>query len=304
LAAVDNDRAVLNAFLAEHSLDGVELMLCGEYPPEFIPRKVIQGIHLSYWPTWLDFWLHNTAELRLQFGSPQQIADCYGSTNRHVLVDKYRADIARAVNLGAKYAVFHISHARKDEVYSYNFHYDDATVVQAAIELLNEVFDGFQPDIEILLENLWWPGLTLRDPRLVEKVLTEVNFDRTGLMLDTGHLMNTNLGLTTQEQGIAYVLETVDNLGSLKKYIRGIHLHYSLSGRYVYQKINESGAYRDDYATMTHILNIDQHLPFSNPAVQKIIANVQPAYLVSEFMFNNRDQWSAYLNTQNRALGL
>lgn len=304
LAAMDNDRAVLTEFLTQHNMDGVELMLCGERLPVCIPLDIIQGIHLSYWPTWLDFWLHNTAELRLQFGSLEQIANCYGSTNRHILVESYRHEIKRAVALGAKYAVFHISHARKDEVYNYKFHYDDAEVVTAAIALLNEIFTDFDPNIEILLENLWWPGLTLLNPQLVDKVLTEVKFKRTGLMLDTGHLMNTNFGLASQQQGIDYVLKTVDNLGSLKEYIRGVHLHYSLSGDYVTQKINESGANRDDYATMTHILQIDQHLPFSDTAVQKIVVSVQPDYLVSEFMFMNREQWSAYLTTQNRALGL
>jgi len=303
LDVINGSGAVLKEFLAQHRLDGLELMICGEEIPAYIPVEKVYGVHLSYWPTWLDFWCHNSAELQREFGSAEQVASYYGSTDPKVLVERYRHEIGRAVKLGAKYAVFHVSHARKEEVFSYRFHYDDAAVVTAAIELLNAVFAGFEPDIEVLLENLWWPGLTFLQPQLVEKALTEINFQRIGLMLDTGHLMNTNLNLASQRQGIEYVLQTVENLGSLQRYIRGVHLHYSLSGNYVRKKINEPGGRYDADATLAHVLAIDQHLPFSDREVRRIIDRIQPGFLVHEFTFRNREKWSEYIRIQNEALG-
>ena len=36
-----------------------------------------------------------------------------------------------------------------------------------------------------------------------------------GLMLDTGHLMNTNVHLQNEQQGIDYILQVVAKLGDL-----------------------------------------------------------------------------------------
>ena len=52
-------------------------------------------------------------------------------------------------------------------------------------------------------------------------------------MLDTGHLMHTNLELRTQEEAIDYVLEQVQRQEELAGYIRGIHLNQSLTGEFV-----------------------------------------------------------------------
>ena len=51
--------------------------------------------------------------------------------------------------------------------------------------------------------------------------------------------MNTNPSLRSQEEGIEYILRILDGMGSYRDYIRGIHLHYSLSGEYVLQAQRE-----------------------------------------------------------------
>lgn len=48
------------------------------------------------------------------------------------------------------------------------------------------------PHVALLFENLWWPGLTLKNPKLVAKLLKNVKHPNLGIMLDLGHLMNTN----------------------------------------------------------------------------------------------------------------
>lgn len=63
-------------------------------------------------------------------------------------------------------------------------------------------------------------------------------------MLDTGHLMNTNPELQTEQDGIEYILKTVKALGEDRKLIRGLHLNCSLSGDYVktFERVFDSKA--------------------------------------------------------------
>jgi len=55
---------------------------------------------------------------------------------------------------------------------------------------------------------------------------------------------------------------------------------------------------------MEYIFNIDQHEPFDDPAIQKLIEEVEPKYLIYEFITKTKEQWIQYLSRQNKALGL
>ena len=51
-----NDRNALKHFYADKGIDGIELMLCGNQSiSEKITCSDIIGIHLSFFPSWLDF---------------------------------------------------------------------------------------------------------------------------------------------------------------------------------------------------------------------------------------------------------
>ena len=53
-----NDRNALKHFYADKGIDGIELMLCGNQSiSEKITCSDIIGIHLSFFPSWLDFWI-------------------------------------------------------------------------------------------------------------------------------------------------------------------------------------------------------------------------------------------------------
>ncbi len=65
----------------------------------------------------------------------------------------------------------------------------------------------------------------MTDPELVRYFIENIEYEHKGLMLDTGHLLNTNLDINTEEEGIDYLIETVKNLGDMKDYIKGIHLN-------------------------------------------------------------------------------
>ena len=52
-------------------------------------------------------------------------------------------------------------------------------------------------------------------------------------MLDTGHLMNCNTGLRTQEEAVQYIFRILKMQEDILPYIRGVHLNASLSGECV-----------------------------------------------------------------------
>ena len=300
---IQSNPEILQAFLHQHRLDGIEMMLCSPCAEPFRQNDWLYGVHLRYWPCWLDFWRNDRSELLRQFGSEQQIKKYYGATNRETWLESYQDNIKNASQAGARYLVFHVSHARVSEVFSRQFTAPDREVIEAAIEVINELTPFIPANMALLLENLWWPGLTLQDKRLTALLLDRVNHGNIGFMLDTGHLMNTNHTLRTEAQGIDYILKTLNDLGPHCEMIRGIHLHKSLSGTYVEQQTQHQ--IKQDYdmfEIMRHILRIDEHLPFTTPQTQKILDYVQPDYLVHEFLYTSMADWSQKICQQQTAL--
>jgi len=292
----------LQTFLDKHQLDGLEMMFCDTWDPCIYKKENIQGVHLRFWPTWLDFWRGDNKELLKQFGSEENIITCYGGLSRKDWLAIYRENIRLAVTAGAKYVVFHVSHARVSEIFSGLFSASDGDVIEATIELVNELVDEIPTQVAVLFENLWWPGLTLKNPMLVARLLENVKHPNVGIMLDTGHLMNTNQDLKSEKEGIDYILNILNALGKYRHSVRGVHLHKSLSGEYVKNSRCNKTAEYDMAQIMDHVLHIDQHQPFTTCDVQRLIDCIHPEFLVHEFMYSSLDEWSQKIRAQRAAL--
>ena len=301
---IDNDPVRLREFLARHNLDGVEMMFCGPWDAHLHRAEWMQGCHLRFWPWWLDFWRGDQDALLRQFGSQAAINECYGGSTREAWLDIYRNNIRTATKAGVKYLVLHVSHARVPELFSWQFSASCQEVIEATIEVANALAPEIPQDITLLFENLWWPGLTLRDQELTAMLLDNVSHRNIGIMLDTGHLMNTNPELRTEAEGANYVLNTLENLGSYARYVKGIHLHKSLSGKYLHasQSTREFKAEYNMEEVMNHVLKIDEHKPFTTPVAQSIIDYVQPEFLVHEFMYKNMIDWEQKLGQQQKTI--
>ncbi|EIW19097.1 Xylose isomerase-like TIM barrel [Pelosinus fermentans] len=303
LELIHNNPVCLEAFLNHHHLDGLEMMFCDSWNPRVHKKQWIQGVHLRFWPNWLDFWRGDREELLRQFGSDAQIEACYGALTREGWLNVYRENLRIAKMAGAKYVVFHVSQTRIPELFHWQFSFSDRQIIEATIEVINELAQSIPGDMELLFENLWWPGLTLKDKELTALLLDSVKHPKAGIMLDIGHLMNTNPELKDQDDGVDYVLKIVDNLEEYKHYIHGVHLHHSLSGNYIKQSRGTAMPQEDILAAaMSHVLRIDEHLPFSSPCVKKIINSVQPTYVVHEFMYTSINDWSEKIRIQQQAL--
>lgn len=292
----------LRALLAELGVDGIEALFCDPWDLKVLPAEHIHGVHLNFWPTWIDFWRGDRRALTRQFGSKANVQACFGGLSPDYLLASFRRDIAQAKAAAAKYVVFHVSHNELDEIYTWNFRVDDKTVIDATAEVVNCLADEIPDDLMILFENLWWPGMTLLDPALADRLLSRVQHSRVGIMLDTGHLMNTNPDLRDERQGVEYVLTVLKRLGSIGRAIRGIHLHQSLSGEYVKASRRLVAPEPDLVTSMAHIMQIDQHRPFSDPGARQILEFVQPDFLVHEFIISNRDEWISSTACQRHAM--
>lgn len=291
----------------EAGCTGCEMIWGGEPLPEKLPCPGNNGYHLVFFPDWLDFWKEDREALCRKMGNMETVRTFYGGFGREFLIDMYRQDMRRAEAAGALYAVFHVSDVSIEEGYTYRWLHTHEEVIDAAAELINILTDEHSYPFDILLENQWWPGFTFTEPRLTGRLLDKVRTDRKGIVLDIGHLMNTNTALRTQSEGAEYVLKMLDRHGELSKLVKGLHLHQSLSGEYVEKNTGALPPLPEDYfdrfgVNYSHILKIDTHSPWTDSTVKTIIERVRPAYINHELSEKDPKKKVTAVKRQRRAM--
>jgi sugar phosphate isomerase/epimerase len=304
----DKDWEKIEEFINRNKLNGLELMVLKGYDQKNIPKDTVVGMHMGYWSMWLDFWRGDKDALIEQFGSEENIISFYGGLDKNILIDHYKYEIETAKNIGVEYAVFHVTHAEILHTYNFEFTYSDWDILEAAAELVNESFGSEDEGFTLLFENLWCPGLKLTNANLVKKFLDKINYPNKGIMLDIGHLMITNPNIINEEEACKYILSVVNNLGDLKKYIKGIHLNKALSGDYLREDHSEKIKVLQNITDFwdkleysgRHIKNIDLHVPFDSPFIKEVIDEIKPEYLVFEVIGKNLEELENMLKTQRK----
>lgn len=252
-----------------------------------------------------EFFCGNQKLLRQSFNSEQQLKDYYGgAANAEEWLNVIKSNLQAALSVHPEYLVWHVSNAGNEEVFTFDFKYNDEQILNATAAVFNSVCHIIPDNVIVLFENLWWPGLKLLEPGLVEKFFSLLKTKNVGIMLDTGHLMNTNMYLTDELAGIAYICQVLDKLGDLKHLIKGVHLSCSLSGEYQQQFAKVVPPKIDFAALLTHIAKIDRHMPFSDTGVSEILEKVQPQYLVHELFYDSLSDMSVKLSQQQKACGV
>ena len=294
--------------LRQLNCDGIEGLWGGEDFPEAFPKDLVTGYHLIFYPDWLDFYRGDTEAFIQKFGSLEAAKAFYCGTSREDLLAQFREDFDRAEKLGAEYVVFHVSDVSIEEGYTYSWSHNSREVIDASIEFINTLLAEKEWSFEFLVENLWWPGFTFTNPEETARLLDGIHYPRKGIMLDIGHLMNTNASLRTQKEGAAYIHKMLDAHNDLPYKIKGLHLHHSLSSEYV--KANTGKLPTDlptDYNerflySYNHVLQIDQHRPWTDPCICELIDRISPEYLVHELpSFSRIDRRNA-VKTQMKTL--
>ncbi len=288
--------------------DGLELIWGGEDFLTEVPCPDCVGYHLIFYQDWLDFWRGDEKKLLGKFGSKDVYTKFYGGENRDCLIRQYSEDLNRAAAVNAKYVVFHVSDVSIEEVYTYCWLHSDEEVINASIELINTLTEGKNYPFKILVENQWWPGFTFTSPALTKRLLDGIHCADKGIMLDTGHLMNTCIRLQNEKEGVQYIHKMLDEHEELSSNIFGMHLHQSISGEYVRKNTgavpSEISAdyfkrFGESYA---HVLQIDRHEPWNCPEVSKMIRRINPDYLVHELAASCRGERETAIIKQKATL--
>lgn len=289
----------LPAYAKSLGLDGIEHLIYSREKPEPSFKGSSVGVHLAYWPYWMGFWTNNKDRIKREFKSAKARNDFYfGALNKDEWLSVIQHNLIAAEAVKPEYLVWHVSEADVEETYTFDFQYSDLEVLAAAAEIFNTVSFAIPSHITVLFENLWWPGLRLTDPAKVKFFFDRIQRNNVGIMLDTGHLMNTNPELRNEEEAADYVCRTVDSLGELAGLVKGVHLSCSLSGEYqkrFIRKYNRNTSFAEMYK---HIVSIDQHKPFRTKAARRILEFIKPEYVTHEMIYSTLDELEEKLKLQ------
>lgn len=303
LAWYDNNWQGLIDFLNENQLDGIELLLHGNYEINNIPKQLVKGLHLSYFPTWLDFF--NEDEIyKHDFPEQQDLMNTFEGVTPEAIVERFKKDYEVAKALEVEYMVYHVAHVRLKDAFSFTYEYSNEDVLNATAKIVNQIFDH-DSDVELLFENLWWPGLQLLCKDELNAFMSKIDYKKKGVMLDLSHLIITNNQLKTLDDAVLYILECLSNLGEAIKWIKGIHINKTLIHEYMledhqlkytsYLNAENNQRFKVIY---DHISKLDQHMPFDHIGLKDIIALVNPKYKMIEVVGHNRDIWESYVKEQ------
>jgi hypothetical protein len=306
------DNGDLKAFYRGFGLDGVEVLYGGVNEQSLILPEDAPGVHLRYYPTWLGFWRGDEEAVLDEFGTTDFAENYFGGPGKAAILDAYRSNLTFAAHFQPEYLVFHVSDVSTKESVTRKYRYSHGEVIDASAELLNQIGPilraamPWQP--ALLLENLWWPGFTFEDPALTRRLLSQVEYPNTSIMLDLGHLLHTNTALRNLDQGTAYINAVLDrySAGDLTK-VRGIHLHQTLEGEYVEAVAAAPFPLKEDYwermaDVYPHILRIDSHQPFCHRGAAELVARIAPDYLTLELISRSREELAQNLQAQSHSL--
>lgn len=302
---LQKDPATLPRFLERHHLDGYELFLGPDLDRDFFPLSRLQGVHLHFFPNWVDFWKGDDEALLTSFGDKEAILRIFGRS-RDEWLEKQRDNMRAAGKLGAKYVVYHVANARMEEIYTRRYRYGDDEVIAAQIEVSREIVSALPDDCLLLYENLWWPGLNFCRPDLADRLVEATPHEKTGFMLDSGHLMCTDWSLRNEAEGVDYVLRRYAELGELRHRVYGMHLHRSLSGEYAAavrkNPPRQAGSGFDWMSCYQYITRVDRHEPFETDVVRRLVETVAPRFLTHEFVMRSFPEWEEQVSRQQQSL--
>ena len=285
-------------------LDGIEAIADPDEQVDGFPDDLAAGYHMVFYPDWLDFWRQDEKKLLRKFDSWEMVERIYRGKRPEDLLRQFQEDLAHGQRLKTPYMVFHVADVSLEEGYTYQWEHSDMEVLDGAIEFINHLLWHVEPTFDFLVENQWWPGFKFTDPKLTEYLLSRIEYPRVGIMLDTGHLMNANTRLSTQAEGVAWIMKNIASHGALAKSIYGLHFHQSISGAYVRKHTGSiPPELRGDYfekfgVNYSHILQIDRHRPWTDPNCVTILDAVQPKYLTHELSSGPRRSQLAAVKRQ------
>jgi hypothetical protein len=308
IARFDHSWDALRRYWSSLGLGGVELLIGFHDLPQ-VDASQVKGVHLPYCIDWFGVW---SSETDVPEWMPEEEMRFYTmARDREGLHDMLALSLRRAATVSPAYGVMHASSVSLDEMFVPHRH-TDREVLEAFLEWVNSVvstFPGGEPPVRMLFENLWWPGLNLRNG-LTAWFMDRLEFDNWGLLLDTGHLMNSFDGCVDEEDAIDLTIDLLSSIPDVVERMEAVHLHCSTSGEYRRER-KEAGE-PEGFASMSlkerigealrHFDKVDEHSPFSSPRAREILDLVGPGHLTHEFPSYDLEDLSRRLRRQTATL--
>lgn len=302
----------LEEYIESKKLDGVELLIGYDFPDKEIPKEIVKSVHLPFWVSWLDVWRKGDGAAKSYFPeiSSENLKFCCGGSNKKDMIATQKQIWEYASLFNPAHAVLHAAHVELEHAFTRDFTYKNVEVLASFADMLNMTaheFSNGEPPVTLAIENLWWPGLDFLFPAEVDDFAGRLNFSNWNFLLDTGHLMNTNIALRCEDEAIDFVLDRVSRLSKdVQDRIKSLHLNCSLSGDYQIKQVQKGLPenwsnlnFSDKYSSArNHVLKIDQHLPFQTSRVKEIVSQIQPNIVIHEFITKNMDEFSEKLKVQ------
>ncbi len=287
--------------LREIRCDGLEL-LTSHLPVDPVYKDLTETVHLPFATDWYKVWNGGSYDL------PENFSKFYTyGTDRDSIISTIRNMIEYASVVEPAHGVIHAGDVDLRELRIRNYTGDCRKILECFAEMMNSAVSGFkggEPPFKLVFENLWWPGLRMKDDsdyRILEKNL---EFENWGICLDTGHLMNSLPDIDSEQDGIEAVQKIIDSYSKdALDAISAMHFHYSASWQYRKSFIEEP--YTDgpigDYirGSYKHINTLDQHLPFSDPACKGIVDRIEPEFIIHELPGHGHDPLIDYVQQRN-----
>ena len=291
----DENLRMMEKYQKKYNFDGFEIIKFDlEKDSSKLKDKII-GYHMRFFPMWLDIYLGKYNMIKEKFlDKMDRFYWCGGDTKEDVIT-YYKKDLQRAKELGVEYVVFHACYVDDDGSLTYQFPYTDKEVLEGVVSLINDIFKDEDFQFTLLLENLWWAGLKLNSKSEMKFLLNKIEYKNIGFILDTSHMLNTNFNLKNLDEGIDYIIENIDKMEELKKYIYGVHLSWSLSGDYVSKMIEKHRKSQKEREKAKkkiyeYVGQIDYHYPFEDNRIMKVLNKLSLKWLVYEFLYYNDEE--------------
>ncbi|MCL1879937.1 MAG: sugar phosphate isomerase/epimerase [Actinomycetia bacterium] len=297
-----SSNADLKQALRKFDLDGLELMAGGTDERGIVAADDVVGVHLKYFHHWVSIWNGDVPTALAEYRDWDAVQEVFGGRDQQAIVATFQENIAFLNRYHPEYAVMHVSDVTIESCITRQHVCTDEEVITAQIELANQVFSDPGWGVTLLFENLFWSGLTMERPELVDRLLQSVDYPNCGVMLDVGHLLHTNLALRSLDEGIDYIYQVLSRYDNLD-FIKGVHLHQSLSGEYAKSVIDRPFTVSGDYQTralavLGHVLKVDSHQPFVSDRIPALIDYINPEYLVFELITSSREEHERLLAEQ------
>lgn len=291
----DENLRMMEKYQKKYNFDGFEIIKFDlEKDSSKLKDKII-GYHMRFFPMWLDIYLGKYNMIKEKFSDKMDRFYWCGGDTKEDVITYYKKDLQRAKELGVEYVVFHACYVDDDGSLTYQFPYTDKEVLEGVVSLINDVFKNEDFQFTLLLENLWWAGLKLNSKSEMKLLLNKIEYKNIGFILDTSHMLNTNFNLKNLDEGIDYIIENIDKMEELKKYIYGVHLSWSLSGDYVSKMIKKHRKSQKEREKAKkkiyeYVGQIDYHYPFEDNRIMKVLNKLSLKWLVYEFLYYNDEE--------------